>query len=152
MENTAGAYIGPMVIIKSLAEILTENLRRVEGILRDLDGVGVQQLLDVEPDTTIRIAIGDLITTLRSIPNTQTIRGNNCRVKYLTICDACQHVHNDPFLVPTSDTEEDQEEQKDEDDHETQYEHRMGNDQDDDQLDDLNEGLNGLSMSKRQRL
>jgi hypothetical protein len=103
---------------------------------------------------TIRIAIGELIKTLRRVPNTQTIQGNNCLVKYLTICDACNHAHNTPFLVSTFEIEEREitEETEDQEEENQDRGYQGDNDQDDDVLDELSGNLGRVSMNKRPKL
>jgi hypothetical protein len=160
MEIT-GDYIGPTVVIKSLPVVLAESIRRIEGTLKDLEGYEVYQLGEIETDVMLRTSIGEIITTLRCIRD-------NCRVRHPTIDDTYQNVHNNLFLVPTPDIDEEEEddhegyngdddqdaqdEQKnEEDDHENHNEYKMGDDQDVDELDELSEQLYRCSMHKRQR-
>jgi len=169
MENTEGAYVGPMVILKSLPDVLAESLRRIEGITNDLEGYEVHRQGEIDMDVRTRTFIGETIIILHRIRE-------ECLVRNLTIGDAYHYVHNDFPSVLTLDTEgeaEDEEEQEEESDHEGYHgdddqevqdeqeneeddrenhnEHRMGEGQDVDQLDELDEKMSRCSMNKRQR-
>ena len=88
-----------------LSQFLKETYDKLGEILDNLQTVDRIEVVETEVNRSMKQAILDVINILYEVPSLREQgkkeQGRICKVRYLTLCSRCLHLHHCPPLSPT---------------------------------------------------